>query len=216
MLIVQNKCTQIPTSSFADILENIESVTNIIIAIVGVFIAVEGIKYLNTLKERRAATTFTFWIQLEIRIREILIALKDNHSIINGLYSDDARTTWSNQGTSGSDDMVNRFYTNIQETLEFLKGAEDQIPVNTKWLKDYRFFIKFLIDVSQYDIRCTDALFKFSDAETEIDRDKYCSTICKVMDNLLTDIETEQTTASEELDKFRKKQRKKSLTGRST
>lgn len=174
----------------------IESGVNIIVAIAGGICAVSGIGYISVLKKKQISATFSFWIQLRVRIEELRRALYADNSIINGLYSDEVRTLWNARGSLASDEVVKRFYNNTQETLQFIKNVSDQIPANKKWLDAYIEFISFLIDVAQYDIRNFSSSFKFTNSETLDHRQKYCKKICGFMDELLTEIDEQQTRAA--------------------
>lgn len=199
MLAVQNIIDCFLSLSCPDAVEMIESMVNIIIAILGGICAVSGIRYISTLKKKRISSIFSFWIQLRVRIEELRRALYADNSIINGLYSNEVRTDWNKRGSLASDDAVKRFYDNAQETLKFIKNVSDQIPANEKWLNSYIEFIDFLIDISQYDIRDYSSSFKFNNSETLNDRQKYCDSICNIMDILLEEINCKQADVAEKL-----------------
>ncbi len=190
MVVVQNMIDCFLSLPFNDAVGTIESGVNIIVAIAGGICAVSGIRYISVLKKKRLSVTFSFWIQLRVRIEELRRALYADNSIINGLYSNEVRTQWNARGSSASDEVVKRFYDNAQETLQFIKNVSDQIPANEKWLKAYIEFISFLIDVSQYDIRNFSSNFKFTNSETLDHRQNYCKEICGFMDILLMRIKS--------------------------
>ena len=192
MFIVQNIITSFAASSFQDVLGSIETIVNMVFSAIGGFCAFMGISYLASLKKQRNSAIFSFWLQLRVRIEELHLALHSDHSIINGLYSHETRIQWSNEGHMATDEIVTDFHGNVRETLQFIKSISDQIPANKSWLDAYSNFIKFLIDIIQYDIRNQADRFKFTGTETLADRDKYCEDICKTMDTLLTVIREEQ------------------------
>lgn len=199
MVAVQNMIDCFLALPCNDAVGTIESAVNIFVAIAGGICAVSGIRYISALKKKRLSATFSFWIQLRVRIEELRQALCADNSIINGLYSNDVRTHWNNKGSLASDEVVDRFYNNAQETLQFIKNVSDQIPANEKWLNAYTEFISFLIDVSQYDIRNYTSSFKFINTETLEHRQKYCKKICDIMDILLDEIKRKQTVVASKL-----------------
>ena len=89
--------------------------------------AFKGLCYLKTYKEKRATATFTFWVQLRVRMIEIKSWLESDYSLINCLYDKNIRSTWeSESGTE--DDRIDLFKKLVQETLDFIKSASDQMP----------------------------------------------------------------------------------------
>lgn len=188
MITVQAICM----GSNFDILNAIESVVNILAALLGGFCAVKGIRYISALKKKRLAATFSFWVQLWIRIEELQQILAANFSVINGMYSSDVRWDWNPTGTSSNDEAVAHFYECAQETLEFLKNVSDQIPASNSWLEKYMDFVKFLIDVTQYDIRDYNTNFKFFGTETLTDRNQYVQNALTTMNTLLDTIKKQQ------------------------
>lgn len=188
MITVHTICS----CSDLNILNAVESVVNIIVAIIGGACAVKGICYIGALRKKRLSGTFSFWIQLRVRIEELHQALLANHSIINGLYSNDTRMQWEQSGAPTTDKAVERFYANAQETLYFIKNVSDQIPADDTWLKEYMKFVGFLIDIIQYDIRDSDCNFKFHDGEKLEQRKQYVEDICETMSQLLKTIEKQQ------------------------
>lgn len=199
MLSVQNMIDCFLALPVNDAVGTIESSVNIIVAIAGGVCAVSGIRFISALKKKRLSATFSFWIQLRVRIEELQRALYADNSIINGLYSNEVRTQWNNRGSFASDEVVERFYNNAQETLQFIKNVSDQIPANEKWLGAYSEFISFLIDISQYDIRNYSSNFKFTSSETLDHRKEYCKKICDNMDILLLEIKCKQTDVASKL-----------------
>lgn len=178
---------------FIALSNDMKNIVEIVVAIIGGICALKGISYLQTLKEKRVAAIYSFWSQLSVRISELYSFLDSNHSVINGLYSENVRMSWSGDNSIVSDDSVNKFYQNAIETLAFIKNVPDQMPAYPNWMSDYQSFIKFLITVLQYDITDLEKNYLYNDNTISIeDRDKYCNNICNVMDRLLTGMQHEQ------------------------
>lgn len=199
MVAVQNMLNCFLSLSCLDTLDAIESAVNILGTIAGGICAVSGIRYISILRKKRLSATFSFWIQLRVRIEELRRTLSNDNSIINGLYSHEVRTAWNNRGSLANDEDVERFYNNAQETLQFIKNVSDQIPANKEWLSAYMNFIDFLIDISQYDIRNYSADFKFTNSETLEHRQEYCTKICNIMDTILKEIKCKQNEVASKL-----------------
>ena len=158
----------------------------------------KGIGYLETLKEKKAAATFSFWSQLTVRLCELKTALYYDIRILNGLYSENIRKLWAN--TSGApSNIVNKFYQDAHETLLFIKSASDQMPAYKNWMEDYKELIAFLVDVIQYDIRDLGRGFKFTTEENCIDPIDYRDSICQTIDNLLNGMKSEQDDAADKV-----------------
>lgn len=193
MLTVQDIGELVP-----NILEGLNDLAGIIAAIIGGICALKGIGYLETLKKKKAAATFSFWSQLSVRLCELKAALYYDKRILNGLYSEDIRETWVDT-TGASPTVVNKFYQNAHETLFFIKSTPDQMPAYKNWMEDYKGLISFLVDVIQYDVRDLGSGFKFTnDSEEEfIYPVDYCNSICTIIDNLLNGMKSEQDEAAE-------------------
>ncbi len=153
--------------------------------------AFRGLSYLKSYKEKRDAATFTFWLQLRVRMMEIKSWLESEYSLVNCLYDQDIRSTW--EGESGSDNKrIEIFKKLVQETLEFIKSSSDQIPAYIGWTDDYNKFIAFLTDVILFDISNGDNYFKFVGSCSIIERNKYIEEICTTIDRICNKIVLKQ------------------------
>ena len=98
--------------SSANVLSTVESIENIIVAVIGGVCAVKGIRYIVALRKKRLYGTFSFCIQLRVSIEELYQELQTTPSVINGLYSGEVRILWDRCGTPATDKAVERFYAN--------------------------------------------------------------------------------------------------------
>lgn len=160
--------------------------------------AFRGLKYLKTYKEKRDTATFTFWVQLRVRMMEIKSWLESEGSLVNCLYDKNIRSTW--EGESGSDNKrIEIFMKLVQETLEFIKSSSDQMPAYSGWTDDYNKFIAFLTDVILFDISNGDNYFKFEEDCSINERNKYIEDICATIERMCKEIVLKQQDIENEL-----------------
>lgn len=162
--------------------------------------AFKGLGYLKTYKEKRSAATFTFWIQLKLRIMEIKSWLENDFNLINYLFDENARSLWESD-SADLDSRILNFKNIIVEAKKFIENASDQIPAYLGWIDDYNEFIQFLNDVIQFDICIGDDYFKFVGEQSVNVRNMYCKNKCQAMQRMCDGIEVRQKKVEEELTK---------------
>lgn len=153
--------------------------------------AVKGLIFLKSFQEKRAAATFTFWLQLKVRMMEIKGWIENDKKLVNYLFDEESRSTWESESSEVSP-RLSAFKEIIVETIQFVKKTPDQIPAYCGWTDDYTEFIKFLEDTIQYDICNGGDYFKFYSPQTVADRDAYCDNICKILGRMCDEIERKQ------------------------
>lgn len=161
--------------------------------------AYKGLGYLKTYKEKRNAATFTFWVQLRVRMMEIKCWLEQDYGLINYLYDEDTRGDWVNE-SAAVDSRISIFKNMVVETIQFIKSTPDQMPAYVGWVDDYNKFISFLNDIIQFDISDGRNYFKFEEEKSVNDRDCYIKDICNVMDRMCNKIVLKQRKIETELE----------------
>lgn len=190
-------------NSFPMSMDIVKTFVDIIVAIIGGICAIKGINLLKTLREKKVAATFSFWSQLCVKLKMLGSRLEDDPSLINNLYSADSQTTWSTAGAPPDSQDLCDFDAICVETFEFIKKAPDQIPAYLGWTDDYTELISFLDDVSHYDIKNCSSRFKFTENYSINERDEYVSSICKVINRMIDNINKAQKDAEKILCKKR-------------
>lgn len=169
-------------------MENFVGITLDIITMMGIII---GLGCLKVLRDKTYGATFGFWTQFYNRVYELLKWLEDDKSIIDNLYSPQARKPWaSNLAPSGS--RTREFKERVEEMLKFLEESSDQMPAYIGWTTDYNFLIDFFYDVKQYDICDASDSFKFCTPVDISERDRYCEKIVKTMTHMCHGIKQRQ------------------------
>lgn len=153
--------------------------------------AIKGLGYLKTYKEKKGTATFTFWMQLNIRIIEIKGWLENDYNLINYLFDENSRSLWESE-SADNNERVKLFKNYVEETIQFIKKTPDQMPAYIGWSDDYSKFIIFLNDIVQFDICDGKDYFKFENEQTTEKRNKYCKDICKIMEKMYQGILAEQ------------------------
>lgn len=177
---------------------NIKDLIEAIIAIIGGVFAISGIKALRSMREKKAAATFSYWSQLLIRLKQVRNRLSNNPSLINSLYSSSCKMTWANTGAPCSTDELKSFKALAEQTLEFLKTAQDQMPAYPGWTKDLGEISTFLDDLIMYDIASDSGRDKYTEG-TENDRNIVCDNICDTIERLTTAIICRQSAQEKRL-----------------
>lgn len=174
------------------------SISSIFAAAMGGICALRGMKYLKTLQEKKAAATFSFETQLYARLYELKLLLEGNEYLLTNLYSDTARKEWGDQRGAQEAEAV-QFYNAVQESLDFIKNAEDQMPAYNGWVSDYAALIQFLVEVLHFDIRDSDNHFKYTEPCSMDERAALCRATCTMLEKLMAGIKEDQTSTTEEL-----------------
>lgn len=175
-----------------------DSISSIFAAVMGGICALRGIKYLTTLQEKKAAATFSFEAQLYARLYELKLLLEGNEYLLTNLYSDTARKEWGDQRGAQEAEAV-QFYNAVQESLDFIKNAEDQMPAYNGWVSDYAALIQFLVEVLHFDIRDSDNHFKYTEPCSMDERAALCRSTCTMLEKLMAGIKEDQNSTTEEL-----------------
>ena len=181
-----------------DSLYYIKDVASIFLSIVTGVGIIRGFYYLKTYKDKTHMATFTFWLQLKIRLTELSSWLKNDMGLVCNLYSQESKRAW--ESSLAPDEIrIRQFKENVEETIRYMKTTPDQMPAYNGWMKDYNILIDFLNDVVQYDICNSSKYFKFTEQKSEKDMEDYCNKICQSIDNLCDQINKKQIEIEKEL-----------------
>ena len=180
----------------SSLLETLNNLADFVVAIIGGFCALYGISYLKTLRQKKVEATYSFEIQLYVRITELKESLDINERLLANLFSTTIRKEWGDSRAAPENQLI-RFYSNCDETLKFIKSASDQMPVYANWMKDYAKLMRFLIDILNYDIRDSKSNFKFTTCDVNLTQ--YKNEITGIMTNILSGIMNDQDKTSKDL-----------------
>lgn len=178
------------TNSTTISLADFKDVTIICLNIITGVGLIRGFFYLKSLKEKRYAATFTFWIHLRIRLKELLSWLENENGLICNLYDSKIVAEWESFLPPEKERIV-EFKMKVEETIQYIKSTPDQMPAYKGWTADYNVLIDFLNDVIQYDICNSKKYFKFKKG-TMSDMKTYCDSVCNSIRKLCNNIEEKQ------------------------
>lgn len=184
------------------LVDNIGNMKDLSYVFLNIFLGIgayKGLKYLKTYKEKRNAATFTFWIQLRIRMVEIKSWLEEAPGLVDYLYDETTRGEWLGDSPI-FDERIQQFKKLIEETNKFIKDMPDQMPAYVGWTDDYNKFIEFLNDSIQFDISDGHRYFKFGGGKDIMHRDKYVQDICDIIDKMSKEIVMRQKSIELELE----------------
>lgn len=101
------------------------------------------------------------------------------------------------------EEIICKCSNNAKETIEFLKNADNQMPIDTTWMDKYGDFLDFLIDIENIQ----DPMFhKFEfddDAEYKTAKKDYYEHHYQNMNLMMQGIDTKQKGMSEKICKDR-------------
>lgn len=181
-----------------DNIGNLKDISYIILNLALGVGAFKGLGYLKTYREKRNAATFTFWVQLRVRMMEIKSWLATDYSLIDYLYDEKIRGTWESESTADIQRII-CFKKIVEESIQFIKTSSDQIPAYVGWTDDYNKFIAFLNDLIQFDISDGDNYFKYEEESNISDRNQYVIDICEIIDRMCQEIVIKQKSIENEL-----------------
>ena len=101
--------------------ENIKNIVEVFAAIIGGVCAIKGISWIKGLRDKKIAATFGFWSQLVIKLKMLKKRLENNYNLINNLYSDKAKESWSNVSAPPEKEPLDEFKRLVEELFSFIK-----------------------------------------------------------------------------------------------
>lgn len=160
--------------------------SNFLMGVLGIL----GLSFIKPLKDKTFSATFTFWSQLRVRLKNISDWLEQDKDLLNNMYNSNIRKTWST--LTPEIDRIESFKEIVEETLQYIQQAADQMPAFVGWSKEYNETIKNLQEFILFDICEPNKYFKYNKPETIEQRNQYISSICSSIDLLCNEIEEKQ------------------------
>lgn len=149
--------------------------------------AYKGLGYIKTFEEKKNTATFTYWVQLRIRLLIIKGWLEEDNNLINFLFGEESRATWESE-VGADKQRIEKFLDIVEETIHFIKTTPDQIPAYNGWTDDYNKLIIFLREITLFDISNGKCYFKFNGINNIKERNDYCKDICSVIERMCNGI----------------------------
>lgn len=196
-LIVVKNISQ-AESGGAGILEYIEkglSLSNSLLALVVIII---GLSWLKPLKEKQSAASFTFWSQLRIRLIKVRGHLMADEKCLYYLYDPKVSGEWESTLAPEPEDF-RPLRDVIEETLNFLQGADDQMPPYSGWTNNYTELLEYFTDIVAFDICNSKAKFKYTTKADYCDLTQLRDKICNLIESICTKIESKQLSIENKL-----------------
>lgn len=171
------------------------SLSNSLFALVVIII---GLSWLKPLKEKQSAASFTFWSQLRIRLIKVQSHLMAEDNCLYYLYDPEVSKGWKDTLAPNPESF--RFLRNvIEETLNFLQGADDQMPPYPGWTNDYTNLLEYFTDIIAYDICDSKAKFKYTNPVEYSDLTESRNNICRLIESICTQIKSKQLSIEKKL-----------------
>lgn len=170
------------TILLSNVLNNINTLSNIIVNIIVILGGILGLNYIKKMREKQIDSTFSYLTRLNVRLKyfqELLINFRDE--IMDRFLPEDCRREVSADRVSLVANMIDQLSKNAKETLEFLRNEDNQIPAQEGWIDNFNSFIEFLLDCEQLDHK---SYYKWTNKE---EREEKCTLY---FDNAASTIDT--------------------------
>lgn len=150
-----------------------------------------GLSWLKPLKEKQRAASFTFWSQLRVRLIKIHSHLRANDMCLYYLYDPSVCRQWD--GVLAPEPEIFRSLRDaVDETLDFLQGADDQMPPYSGWTSEYTRLLEYFTDIIAFDICESSAKFKYKEKAEYSDLSKLQNKLCELIESICAKIESKQ------------------------
>lgn len=171
------------TSSSSSSIEFVEKIVNIITGLLVAFGSVGGIVFLKKLKEKRLNATFGYFSRLKVRIHFLSTTFKAyNDILLDRLIPVQNRRAIDLTKLPFIEEIIAQFSNTANETIEFLKKEDNQIPGDLNWIEKYDLFLEFLEDFQNINNL---AYYKYCTGNLEEKKNNYYIQHLKNMDDML-------------------------------
>lgn len=187
----------------ADVTSIIETTSSVIDIFTGIVLIVGGfwgVAFLKSLKEKSINAIFGYYTMLKVRINFFIKTFNSyKNEILDRLIPEDEREDIEESRSLFIEEIIAKCSKNATETIEFLKNADNQMPIDTEWMDKYGTFLDFLIDMENIQ----DSMFykyEFDDeAEYETTKNNYYNINYNNMNQMLKEIDNKQKYMSEKI-----------------
>lgn len=149
-------------ASDVNILEYIEKGVSLSSSFFAVVVIIIGLSWLKPLKEKQNAASFTFWSQLRVRLIKVRSYLMANDKCLYYLFDPKVCREWDGVLAPDPEDFRS-LKGAVEETINFLQGADDQMPPYLGWTNEYTELLEYLTDIVAFDICDPKAKFRYTD-----------------------------------------------------
>lgn len=177
--------------SGVDILGHIDQGLSIANGLFTLVVIVIGLSWLKPLKEKQRAASFTFWSQVRIRLIRIHGHLVANDKCLYYLYDPVVSRQWDGI-LAPPPETFRSLKDMVEETLNFLQGADDQMPPYLGWTEEYTKLLEYLSDIVAFDICDSTTKFKYKETVEYQDLSQLRDGICKLIKDICDKIKTKQ------------------------
>ena len=188
----------VSSSSINDILTNINTFTEIIVNIIVIVGGIVGANYVKKQREKQIDSTFSYLTKLNVRMkifRELLNTYKDE--IIERFLPRECRREISPDRIGIVNDRINYLAKLAEETLEFVKSEDGQMPAQKGWISHFNKFIEFLVDCEQLR---QPTYYKWVQTENlEEKQESYYTEVVNNIDKMIEMVNTRQKELEDEI-----------------
>lgn len=169
---------------------DVETFSSIMVNIIVILGGILGLLYCKKLKEKQMNATFSYLTQLKVRLQilQTMYATHENE-IMERFIPETKRREDACAKSSFINDIVDEFSRNALETLKFLQESQEQMPASKDWVDKYEILIEFLLDAEHLSMH---TFYKWIEDDEKQERDSYLQKHKKNLNELLSDIKTEQ------------------------
>lgn len=174
------------TSSSSSPIDTIETIVNILTGLIVSVGGIGGVVFLKKIQEKKLNATFGYLSRLKVRIH-FLKNTFDNYQdiLLDRLIPVQNRRAVDLSKTPFIDGIIIQFSKTAEETLDFLKNEDNQIPAQDKWTEYYDDLLVFLEDFKNIN---NAAYYKFSSNDLESDKQTYSYVHSRNLESMLNSI----------------------------
>ena len=169
---------------------DVETISNICVNIIVILGGLLGLLYYRKLKEKQMNAAFSYLTQLQVRLKTLqTLYISYEDQLMERFIPETKRREDADAISSFINEIVDEFSTNALETLKFLQESQEQMPASKDWIEKYEKLIEFLLDAEHLSMH---TFYKWIDDDDKQLRGKYLQKHKKNLDDMLSDIKTEQ------------------------
>lgn len=169
------------TSTFSDI------VVNVVVIIGGIL----GLSYIKRMRDKQSDATFSYLMRLNIRLKYFKIFFeKYRDDIMGRFYPENYRREPSVDRMNLVEETIQNLSQQAEETLDFLRNEDNQLPAKSGWVDNINQFVELLINCEQ--LKNKEYFIWTENKDVEKEREEHYEEIMKIINTLLNMVNARQ------------------------
>lgn len=174
----------IPVIDWGDILIYTSTFSDIIVNVIVIIGGILGLSYIKRMREKQSDATFSYLMRLNIRLKYFKIIFeKYRDDIMGRFYPENFRREPSVERMNLVDETIQNLSQQAEETLNFLRNEDNQLPAKKGWIENINQFIDLLISCEQLKNR--EYFIWTENEDIEKEKERHYEEIMKIINTLL-------------------------------